>query len=676
MESLAFTSTTYAGLNVRQPVSPYRYTALSERNNEFRLVRLEASNDHTAPITAYLQHHSLLNPPPYIALSYEVGNPELYNFLTLDGIQVPVGLNLQAALCHIRHHGFFLLWIDSLCINQSSDEEKNSQILRIQVIYQEAQRVAVWLGPESYGSWKVMQHLQAFGQRQTRVNRISATKIDDIDRELTQELYHFFSKSYWNRVWIIQEIVAGSQVSLFCGWERAEWEDLEALVQRLHENGLRDRLPADAVETLIKFRRDYIDGCSMSLLEILHRSSFSRSTFAKDKVYALLRLAFDRSTYLSEPRYGWGNEELCLRMTKSYMSSKRSLDVIFVARKGRRSTLNLPSWCPDYTCFPSWPTMRPVIKYVSRQDERTRFGVTGRRWKTTDYTTLTNNSYSIERGVLKVRGCRVATIATLANLSTEPKVRRSEEEWRQLLKKPRVPSEKEVRIALERPDEQQRNALGRMLFLYSKDYDRHRDHPRILNHLLYMYDQEVYEDERLGNNRAFNQVRDWRYVNQNFVVAGHPLQVLARGKKPKQESTGDAFSRYANSSGSSGNQIGGYLFAAGTIAAKQLFSSDSPYDKTPSIDIYGTLTALCELLAEELRLMTTHEGYIGWAHPCALPGDQIFLLTGCSMPAILRPHPKIPGTFQVVGHAYVDKMMDGSFWLDCVDKRLEDINIL
>jgi hypothetical protein len=40
-------------------------------------------------------------------------------------------------------------------------------------------------------------------------------------------------------------------------------------------------------------------------------------------------------------------------------------------------------------------------------------------------------------------------------------------------------------------------------------------------------------------------------------------------------------------------------------------------------------------------------------------GRTLFLLAGCSMPVILRPHSTAQGAFTVVGHAYVDTMMDG-----------------
>ena len=74
--------------------------------------------------------------------------------------------------------------------------------------------------------------------------------------------------------------------------------------------------------------------------------------------------------------------------------------------------------------------------------------------------------------------------------------------------------------------------------------------------------------------------------------------------------------------------------------------------------------ALAKILRNGMRLMTTMDGNIGWAHPLALPGDGIFLLRGCSMPVILRElnDDQYPLSFEVIGDAYVHGVMRGELW--------------
>jgi hypothetical protein len=73
--------------------------------------------------------------------------------------------------------------------------------------------------------------------------------------------------------------------------------------------------------------------------------------------------------------------------------------------------------------------------------------------------------------------------------------------------------------------------------------------------------------------------------------------------------------------------------------------------------------------------MTTAENQIGWAHPDARVGDKIFLLEGCTMPVILRCPKYDVGKVEVVGHAIVDKAMDGSRWSNLDRRKLRDICI-
>jgi hypothetical protein len=79
-----------------------------------------------------------------------------------------------------------------------------------------------------------------------------------------------------------------------------------------------------------------------------------------------------------------------------------------------------------------------------------------------------------------------------------------------------------------------------------------------------------------------------------------------------------------------------------------------------------TCDAISRVLDDGLRLRTTDTGHIGWAHPRARKGDQVFMLQGCSMPVILRPAPEwreASPTFTVIGNAFVHAGMYGELWV-------------
>lgn len=76
-----------------------------------------------------------------------------------------------------------------------------------------------------------------------------------------------------------------------------------------------------------------------------------------------------------------------------------------------------------------------------------------------------------------------------------------------------------------------------------------------------------------------------------------------------------------------------------------------------------------------MRMMSQSDGRVGWAHPRAQLDDEVFLISGCTMPVILRRWPGQNG-HALVGHSYVQGLMDGEFWrrMD-KEKDLKDVEI-
>jgi hypothetical protein len=69
--------------------------------------------------------------------------------------------NLAAAIRHVRlPQEALTFWSDAVCINQSSDLEKNLQVALMGKTYSSAQDVLIWLGPakdHSDLSWRLLQ---------------------------------------------------------------------------------------------------------------------------------------------------------------------------------------------------------------------------------------------------------------------------------------------------------------------------------------------------------------------------------------------------------------------------------------------------------------------------------------------------------------------------------------
>lgn len=85
----------------------------------------------------------------YEAISYAWGAPSYTEPISINGLQYSMTYSLACALHRFRHlDQNRYLWADALCIDQGNTEEKSRQVLNMFTIYQKAERVLVWLGPE------------------------------------------------------------------------------------------------------------------------------------------------------------------------------------------------------------------------------------------------------------------------------------------------------------------------------------------------------------------------------------------------------------------------------------------------------------------------------------------------------------------------------------------------
>jgi hypothetical protein len=108
----------------------------------------------------------------YLALSYSWRTWENAQEIVVDGHKVKVTRNLYDFLLTIRRHmttsyrwGF---GIDALCINQGDIDERNEQLKRMTVIYQQAFSTILWIGCEADGSFLAMMMLEIIGQGNLR----------------------------------------------------------------------------------------------------------------------------------------------------------------------------------------------------------------------------------------------------------------------------------------------------------------------------------------------------------------------------------------------------------------------------------------------------------------------------------------------------------------------------
>ncbi|KAF4628981.1 hypothetical protein G7Y89_g9168 [Cudoniella acicularis] len=196
------------------------YSPLQDEN-EIRLIYLlpgPASDEIKCEVK-----HALFSPElRYEALSYMWGPRDIQKSIEVNGVVMDVRENLWHALCHLHlDDQVRILWIDTICINKSDIHERNHQVAQMGRIYKSASEVVVWLGlPDADSSL-------AFGvlADPSRWNElfIQQPTIQVNRSRMLSAIYTLFTRDYWKRLWIIQEILLASKLLAYCGNDTCSW---------------------------------------------------------------------------------------------------------------------------------------------------------------------------------------------------------------------------------------------------------------------------------------------------------------------------------------------------------------------------------------------------------------------------------------------------------------------
>lgn len=149
------------------PTIPFQYIPLLGPKN-IRVLILHPARRSNQPIECSFRKITLQDnvaSVDYEALSYTWGAPRGTEPIQCEGRTILVTLNCEQALLHLRQR--FkprTLWIDAICINQQSTEEKNQQVSMMGDIYTSATRTILWLGPKTNADLDaIMRHAARYG---------------------------------------------------------------------------------------------------------------------------------------------------------------------------------------------------------------------------------------------------------------------------------------------------------------------------------------------------------------------------------------------------------------------------------------------------------------------------------------------------------------------------------
>ena len=156
--------------------------------------------------------------PDFNALSYMWGNAEANEYIIIDGLMFLVRHNLLMFLKRYCQEGRSKpIWVDAICINQLDLQERTQQVQLMGKIYEQAATVIVWLGEDSSNDLQVLDTGTAQALLSREFLRHTNKHSSDFIKEVVAAVMCFLSNKYWNRTWIVQEIVLARVVEVYYG---------------------------------------------------------------------------------------------------------------------------------------------------------------------------------------------------------------------------------------------------------------------------------------------------------------------------------------------------------------------------------------------------------------------------------------------------------------------------
>jgi hypothetical protein len=322
------------------------------------------------------------------ALSYTWGPPtpgkRVHCSSGLNSGYLPVTPNLYDALAVLRwEHQPRFLWVDQICINQRDNLEKGHQVQLMGQIYSKAERVLVWMGKEVFWCKNLIEHLstmigifnkmggvQHFAERR-QISEVVPGSLSKISEECWAAMKLIFSRPYFTRIWMIQEVTMGREVFVTVDGGAVSWPVIEAIGMMLWRPGSLGSLPLPpemrnnnlkCFATMRTVRRrllvstlqnDSITWPNLGrwcLLDLVEKAFAFQATDPRDKVYALAGLLRFEDQCIPQdifPDYSPGvtYQELVRKATITAFTTERCLASFIRCNPGRRVTS--PSWLLD-----------------------------------------------------------------------------------------------------------------------------------------------------------------------------------------------------------------------------------------------------------------------------------------------------------------------------------------
>ncbi|PYH67918.1 HET domain-containing protein [Aspergillus vadensis CBS 113365] len=278
------------------------HTVLPSNGHYIRLFKFESTAPEE-PLRLSLKTCKFAEKPDHNSLSYEWGTTAADQPILVNDRLFFIRENLYNFLKVLAGSAYrdTYFFADAICINQNNISERNTQVQRMGDLFADAENVLVWLGPATAESDLIFDVCIDLTVNKT----IAPTKLGKNKAQI-DALDTIYQRSYWTRLWIIQELFLARNIILFCGSKSTAWSAFKQLprwnkrdfalggftgVDMVLESTPAGRHARDILDELDKRGQGRSTCTKMGLVDMILKYGLAQCSDVRDHVYGLLGLA-------------------------------------------------------------------------------------------------------------------------------------------------------------------------------------------------------------------------------------------------------------------------------------------------------------------------------------------------------------------------------------------------
>lgn len=281
----------------------------------------------------------------YEVLSYDSRDKDLCRAIKVDGHHVMVTGHLYMALRHLRTSDTRNLWIEDLSTNGPHSERKEDEHDRGSIL-REAFQIVVWLGAAPR---KLKRLIPLFDES-------PGVSFEDDSGSMAHIFSELLTRSWWKRMWSVQELALPPKVIVQCGQHRIPWANFAQTIELsyIDSNHSTETSRARAM-ALVRTKYQSKITYEYGLLNLAWEFRNSQVDDNQDKLFALLGL-LPKEEQIIKVNYSKNFDQVYMEFVQAWINHYGSLLILNLTQRQQRGQHSTwyPRWSEPFVDYPQF----------------------------------------------------------------------------------------------------------------------------------------------------------------------------------------------------------------------------------------------------------------------------------------------------------------------------------